>query len=176
MRSRAALDEMSLFCAAAVRWNPFNWTMHKNPDAGKKTGARKSIRTARAAVPADATRPVAAERARFHNIPRSVNELLSRRSNLARLADRAADPDDWSGWLAAQLDAELAAHLIEVVAHAEAGPGPPGARRARLVLYADSPAWCVRLRYALGALAAPLASRGVPPHGWQVRVRRTGRS
>lgn len=60
---------------------------------------------------------------------------------------------DWLDWMRSGLPAELAPHVVRVLLKAGGGS------RRELVVFADSPAWCARLRYALLALAERIRAR-----------------
>ena len=69
----------------------------------------------------------------------SVKDLLSGRlAHLTRVTDRPA-PDLWEAWLSAHLPAALPAKISGV-----------HEREGTLVVFAESAAWCARLRFALG--------------------------
>jgi len=91
----------------------------------------------------------------------SVQDLLGR-SKLRALAVRPAQAD-WRSWLAAQLPAELAAHLGEVLA-----------KPAELVIYAENAAWSSRLRYAVAALLPQIQLRQSQLQRVVVRIRPPG--
>jgi hypothetical protein len=146
--------------------------MHKNPPAGKKTGARNTAPRARRGLPVSAVRGRPASGGAHHPIPHSVKQLLTEGGGLrqlrGRLPDRRAGPHpqpEWSAWLGARLPAELAAHLTAVVRRPLPAPGG-----AHLVLFADSATWCARLRYALVALEGEIRARDAAIGAIQVRV------
>ncbi len=78
---------------------------------------------------------------------------------LTRLTDQAARQNLWSEWLSAQLPAEIHARISGL-----------NERDGTLVVFAESAAWCARLRYALLELEGSLRAA----HPWvqsiQVRV------
>ena len=76
----------------------------------------------------------------------SVKDLLSGRlANLTRVTDTAAAPGLWEAWLSAHLPPPLPAKISGV-----------HEREGTLVVFAESAAWCARLRYALGELEQTL--------------------
>ena len=113
--------------------------MHKKLRADKKTGARNRHLTEsdRGAYSRNTPRK-----------PRSINELLTHRDALRHLVDAIPVTESWLAWLRAALPAELAAHLVGVIAK------PPA-----LVVLADGAAWAARLRYALAARQAGIRAR-----------------
>ncbi|HEX4051326.1 MAG TPA: hypothetical protein VHY19_10665 [Steroidobacteraceae bacterium] len=72
----------------------------------------------------------------------------------------------WGEWLRERLPAELATHLLNAVPK-----GSVGSPR-ELVLLADSAAWCVRLRYAIGPLEVQIKARDAAIARISVRVGR----
>jgi hypothetical protein len=135
--------------------------MHKKSTGGKKTGARSGASEAASQLPAAAETANRALRRRFSHIaaptPTRVGERLghilsqaglsrglSQLNGAARAgAVRALEEEPWLDWMRALLPPDLAAHLVQVLAKTAAS----GVRE--LVVMADSPAWCARLRYAL---------------------------
>ena len=76
----------------------------------------------------------------------SVKDLLSGRlANLTRVTDPAAAPQHWEAWLSAHLPPPLPAKVSAV-----------HEREGTLVVFAESAAWCARLRFALGELEEAL--------------------
>jgi hypothetical protein len=116
--------------------------MPKKPTADKKTRARNG--------PAKAV---------FRKTPSSINDLLMRRTAFRELAARIPVQQSWSDWLRAVVPPELAPHIVNVI--------PKG---AELVVMADSPAWGVRLRYALATLEAQISDRDAAVQRTRVRV------
>jgi hypothetical protein len=82
---------------------------------------------------------------------------------LTRLTDQAARQDLWSAWLSAQLPAEIHARISGV-----------NERDGTLVVFAESAAWCARLRFALVGLEGAL--RAAHPLVQSIRVRVLPRS
>jgi hypothetical protein len=73
---------------------------------------------------------------------KSVKDLLAKLPvNLTRVTDQAARQKHWRGWLETHLPSEMASRLSGVVE-----------REGTLVVFAESPAWCSRLRYAIEEL------------------------
>src|SRR5665213_411635 len=122
--------------------------MHKKHGADKKTPARN---------------PPA--KAGFRKTPSSINDLLLRRPVFRELAARIPEQQSWSEWLRAQLPAELAPHVVNVVPKAAGAPGT-----LELLVMADSPAWCARLRYALAGLETQILNRDAAVQRTRVRV------
>lgn len=145
--------------------------MHKNPRAGKKTGARNATPRTPGAMPATTVGNRSAARRTHRQIPHSVKQLLTGSRALGQLRRRLTDPqtpgrgEDWTLWLRERLPAELAIHLSTVVRRQLPAP-----RGAQLVLFADSASWCARLRYALGALEGEIRTRDAAIGPIQVRV------
>ena len=90
----------------------------------------------------------------------SVKDLLKRSlPALTRLTDQAARQDLWSEWLGAHLPAEMHARISGV-----------NEREGTLVVFAESAAWCARLRYALLELEGSLRATHPLVESIQVRV------
>jgi hypothetical protein len=122
--------------------------MHKKHGADKKTRTRNT-----AANPG------------YRKTPSSVNDLLLRRPVFRDLAARIPEQQSWSEWLRSQLPADLAPHVVNVVPKAAGGAGT-----LELVVMADSPAWCARLRYAVAGLEAHILKRDAAVRRTRVRV------
>jgi hypothetical protein len=122
--------------------------MHKKRGADKKTRARNT--------PA---------KAGYRKTPSSISDLLLRRPVFRELADRIPEQQSWSEWLRSQLPADLAPHIVNVVPKATGAPGT-----LELVVMADSPAWCARLRYAVAGLEAEIVNRNAAVRRTRVRV------
>ena len=89
----------------------------------------------------------------------SVKDLLARAVPvLSQAADQNACQAFWRPWLASHLPPELPPRVTGITE-----------RDGNLVVFADSPAWSARLRYALQELEPQL--RGAAPHINEVRVR-----
>jgi hypothetical protein len=116
--------------------------MPKKPTPDKKTRAR-----------------IRQPKAGFRKAPVSINDLLARRPILTALAARAPAQKAWVLWFQAVLPPELGTHIVNVV--------PKG---PELVVLADSPAWCERLRYALAAIEAQITARDAAVQRTRVRV------
>jgi len=116
--------------------------MHKKPGPDKKTRARN--RSARAL---------------YGKSPSKIKDLLSRGPQLRELALRLPQQQSWVQWLRELVPAELATHIVNAV--------PKG---GELVVFADSAAWCTRLRYALAAIEAQIAARDTAVQRTRVRV------
>jgi hypothetical protein len=129
--------------------------MHKKPRPDKKSGARNADPSA--------TRVIKVLQ---------INDLLSKRGSLARLTGAIPAQQAWVEWFRAELPAELAAHLVNVVPR---GPATSGGA-TELVIFADSAAWGTRLRYALAALEVRIRARDAAVGRWLVRIAPAGRS
>jgi hypothetical protein len=116
--------------------------MPKKPTPDKKTRAR-----------------FLPSKAGFRKAPASINDLLARRPALTALAARVPAQKAWVIWFQSVLPPDLGPHIVNVV--------PKG---PELVVLADSPAWCERLRYALAALEAQIAARDGAIQRTRVRV------
>jgi hypothetical protein len=123
--------------------------MPKKPSPYKKTRAR--IRSAKSA---------------FRQAPASVSDLLQRRPTLTGLASRIPEQQEWSDWLRAQLPAELAAHVVNVIPKRM----DSALNIIELVVLADSPAWSARLRYAVAALQTRISAHDAAVQRTRVRV------
>jgi predicted nucleic acid-binding Zn ribbon protein len=89
----------------------------------------------------------------------SVKDLLARSVPvLSQAADQSARQAFWHPWLAARLPPELAPHITGVTE-----------RDGSLVVFAASPAWSARLRYALQELSPRV--REAQPDITEVTVR-----
>ena len=89
----------------------------------------------------------------------SVKDLLARAVPvLSQAADQAARQAFWSPWLDARLPPELRSKITGITE-----------RDGYLVVFADSPAWSARLRYALQELAPQI--RQTQPDIKEVSVR-----
>jgi hypothetical protein len=128
--------------------------MHKKPPRDKKSGARNAR--------AVATRS---------NKILQINDLLSKRPLLARLAAAIPAQQSWLEWLRAAVPAELAVHIVNVVPR----NGTGAANLRELVIFADSAAWGMRLRYALAAIEADIRTRDAAVARWLVRIAPGGR-
>jgi len=90
----------------------------------------------------------------------SVKDLLARLPvGLTRVTQQAARQDTWRNWLQLHLPEDLDARITGVVE-----------RDGTLVLFAESAAWCARLRYALQDIEAPLRAAHPSIHAFKVRV------
>ena len=88
----------------------------------------------------------------------SVKDLLTRSgAHLTRVTEGAERGEFWRVWLAERLPAELDQHITGAAE-----------REATLVVFADSPAWSARLRFALAEFEAQILAAGSLS---QVRVR-----
>jgi len=123
--------------------------MHKKPAADKKSRSRKAA----------ACRPPS-------KAPLQISDLLRRGSVLRELSARIPEQQSWAHWLRGTVPAELAEHIVNVVPRPLRGE-PAG---TELIVYADSPAWCTRLRYALSGLEAHITSRDAAVQRTRVRV------
>jgi hypothetical protein len=64
------------------------------------------------------------------------------------VARELARQQSWTEWLRAAVSLDLAPHIVQVVA-----------RERELIVFADSSAWCVRLRYAMASLDEAVRAR-----------------
>jgi predicted nucleic acid-binding Zn ribbon protein len=91
--------------------------------------------------------------------PHSVKDLLARSVPvLSQAADRSAREAFWRPWLETRLAPELALRITGITE-----------RDGTLVVFADSPAWSARLRYALQELQGQI--REAQPDISEVTVR-----
>jgi hypothetical protein len=72
---------------------------------------------------------------------RPIHELLARGRGVGRVARDLARQQSWTDWLRAAVSPQLAPHIVQVVA-----------KERELIVFADTSAWGVRLRYALASL------------------------
>src|SRR5208282_1496778 len=73
----------------------------------------------------------------------AISKLLARDTNLHNMGAIASAQQQWLAWAREQLPAELAPRLVQVVV-----------KGGELTAYAESSAWCERLRYAAEGLLA----------------------
>jgi hypothetical protein len=90
----------------------------------------------------------------------SVQDLLNGRLNGKLRGPGSPAAADWREWLAAQLPAELAPHLGEVLQ-----------KPAELVVYAENAAWSSRLRYAVATLLPQIQQRAAQLQRVVIRIR-----
>ena len=120
-----------------------NFNMPNKPDRNKRGGVR-SPRT---------------ERSKSARRADSVKDLLDRLNpTLTRVAIQAGSQDYWRGWLSEQLSHELCQRISGIVE-----------REGTLVIFAESAAWCARLRFCIQEIEQRIrdAPRGIQ----QVAVR-----
>jgi hypothetical protein len=127
--------------------------MPKKPRPDKKTRARIDPR-----------------RAAFRQAPTSIDDLLRRKKAFSGIATQIPAQQGWTAWLRSVVPAELAAHIVNVVPRQQIAAGTAGAGRLELVVLADSPAWCARLRYAVAALEPQISARDAAVQHTRVRV------
>jgi hypothetical protein len=121
--------------------------MQKKPFADK-TNSRRGSRIAQ-------TRPHAAR-----NSMDSVKDLLQRSTPvLAGLQREALRQRDWLQWVKRELPEELAVHVTGVAE-----------QTGELVIFAESAAWGVRLRYAAPQLLNVISRQAASIVGVRVRV------
>jgi len=89
---------------------------------------------------------------RAASTPRSIAELLAR-SRTPGLKGRAPQPFDWVDFLRQALKDELGPEVAPRISSAELRQG------GVLVVFADSAAWCARLRFTLADAAPALVAR-----------------
>ncbi len=92
---------------------------------------------------------------------KSINELIGNKGSLARLGAAIPVQQSWVEWLRSAVVAELAGHIVSALP-----------KNAELVVFADSPAWGTRLRYALATLQPQIAARDSTILRTTVRVQR----
>jgi hypothetical protein len=115
-------------------------------------------------VPRGASRPLQSgsqrlSRSRQAPAVHSVKDLLARAAPLlSQAADQSARQAFWRPWLETRLPQGMAARITAI-----------SERDGNLVVFADSPAWSARLRYALQELDAPI--RQAQPDIKEVSVR-----
>jgi hypothetical protein len=102
----------------------------------------------------------------FGKAPSRIKDILRHGPLLGELAGHIPEQQSWAQWLRAVLPSELAAHIVNVVPKALAGPG----QGTELVVFADSAAWCSRLRYTLSGLEAQITNRDAAVQRTRVRV------
>jgi hypothetical protein len=96
---------------------------------------------------------------RLSNQTDSVKDLLSKLTpTLKRVSDQAARQHFWRDWLDAHLPVEMRQKLTGVVA-----------REGTLVIFAESAAWCARLRFAVLEMESQI--RAADPHITEINVR-----
>jgi len=90
----------------------------------------------------------------------SVKDLLTRSHPLLTQVTEGAERGSfWRAWLSQHLPAELGQHVSGAAE-----------RAATLVVFADSPAWSARLRYALAELEPQIRAAGAALEAVRVRV------
>jgi hypothetical protein len=91
--------------------------------------------------------------------PRSINELLERHTLATRITHKLSAQKSWTEWLREVVPPELATHIVYAVP-----------KESDLVVFADTSAWSVRLRYAAAGLAEAIRARDPSIIRTQVRV------
>ncbi len=90
----------------------------------------------------------------------SVKDLLQRSTPvLAGLQRNALRQRDWLQWVQRELPQDLASHVTGAAEQA-----------GELVIFAESAAWGVRLRYAAPQLLASMGGQGMTISGVKIRV------
>ncbi|HEY6452065.1 MAG TPA: hypothetical protein VIX87_05660 [Steroidobacteraceae bacterium] len=92
--------------------------------------------------------------------------MLLRKPLLGGLAKQIPAQQAWRDWLREVVSPELAPHIVNAVPKAVGSA--PGS--LELVVLADSPAWCARLRYAIAALEPRITARDAAVQRTRVRV------
>jgi hypothetical protein len=92
-------------------------------------------------------------------MPPSINELLTRNLIVGRMTHKLAAQQSWVAWLRESLPAQLAEHIVHAVP-----------RQGELVVFADTPSWCARLRYAMATIEQPIRERDPAIRRTYVRV------
>jgi hypothetical protein len=90
---------------------------------------------------------------------RPINELIERNLLVGRLSHQLSAQKSWTEWLREVLPAEVATHIVYAVP-----------RQGELVVFADTSAWSVRLRYAAAVLAAAIRQRDSTISRIRVRI------
>ena len=127
-------------------------TIMGRPGAGK--GKRfTASRSAGSATPAT------------RNNVKSISHLLQRGSLLGKLGQITRQQDEDADWLRQRLPGELAAHVTNVVQKAD-----------KLVVLADSAAWCARIKFAVAALQSDVDARAGGPRPIVVRISPPGQA
>jgi Dna[CI] antecedent, DciA len=65
-----------------------------------------------------------------------------------RVTHKLSAQQSWTAWLRESLPPELAGHVVHAVP-----------RQGELVVFADTPAWCARLRYAVAGIEQSIKQR-----------------
>jgi len=73
---------------------------------------------------------------------------MARSSLVGRITHKLSAQKSWTEWLRERLPAELAVHIVYAVP-----------KESELVVFADTSAWGVRLRYAAAGLAVAIRER-----------------
>ena len=89
----------------------------------------------------------------------SINELLTRNPVVGRITHKLAAQQSWLAWLRESLPSELAGHIVHAVP-----------KEGELLVFADTPSWCARLRYAMAAIEQPIRERDPAIRRTYVRV------
>ena len=124
--------------------------MPKKSARDKKTGARITLKTG-----SNSRRTYSGT----GKTTQSINELMARSSLVGRITHKLSAQKSWTEWLRERVPTELAAHIVYVVP-----------KESELVVFADTSAWGVRLRYAAAGLAAAIQERDPSITRTQVRV------
>jgi hypothetical protein len=108
----------------------------------------------------DGSRIPRAAGSRLSNQTDSVKEILSKLTpGLKRVTDQAHRQDFWRSWLDTYLPLEMRGKLTGVVE-----------RDGTLVIFAESPAWSARLRYAVQEIEPQILAAKPGITGVNVRV------
>ncbi len=100
------------------------------------------------------------EGSRLSNQTDSVKDLLAKLTpNLKRVTEQVHRQDFWRVWLEAHLPAEITGKLTGVVE-----------RDGALVIFAESPAWSARLRFAVQEIEAQILAAKPGINAVNVRV------
>jgi hypothetical protein len=91
--------------------------------------------------------------------PRAIGELLARGSATAHIANQLRAQKSWTHWLRETIPTELSGHIVHAVL-----------KESELVVFADTSAWSVRLRYALATIVDAIRGRDPGIKRTQVRV------
>jgi Dna[CI] antecedent, DciA len=91
--------------------------------------------------------------------PRTIGELLTRGSVTSRIDNQLKSQQSWTRWLRETVPTELSGHIVHAVL-----------KESELVVFADTSAWSVRLRFALAAMDDAIRGRNADITRTQVRV------
>jgi hypothetical protein len=73
---------------------------------------------------------------------------MTRSAIVGRVKHELLAQQSWTTWLRESLPPELGEHIVHAVP-----------KERELVVFADTPAWCARLRYAVAGIEEPIRQR-----------------